>query len=171
MHLTCLVDTARLSIVVTETISSRDGDNLPALRMAASTTGSGLTSRMPPRRAYSQPPAISNADERMQALSASISVIYIRISCHGMFGCRVSYRRIETQSVRVSRHFVNCIHKRCTDCRPIIGNSLHVRLRSFCCNRHYVFASSVGACCPSSTVSASVSRYRQGFMQDFISGV
>ena len=38
MHLTCLVDTARLSIVVTETISSRDGDNLPALRMAASTT-------------------------------------------------------------------------------------------------------------------------------------
>jgi len=147
MHLTCLVDTARLSIVVTETISSRDGDNLPA------------------------PPAVSNADERMQTLSASISVIYIRISCHGMFGCRVSYRRIETQSVRVSRHFVNCIHKRCTDCRPIIGNSLHVRLRSFCCNRHYVFASSVGACCPSSTVSASVSRYRQGFMQDFISGV
>lgn len=124
-----------------------------------------------PRRAYSQPPAISNADERVQTLSASISVIYIRISCHGMFGCRVSYRRIETQSVRVSRHFVNCIHKRCTDCRPIIGNSLHVRLRSFCCNRHYVFASSVGACCPSSTVSASVSRYRQGFMQDFISGV
>ena len=52
MHLTCLVDTARLSIVVTETISSRDGDNLPA------------------------PPAISNADERMQTLSASISVIY-----------------------------------------------------------------------------------------------
>ena len=78
MHLRCLVDTAQLSIVVTETISSRDGDNLPALRMAASTT-------------------------------------------YGMFGCRVSYRRIETQSVRVSRHFVNCIHKRCTDCRPITG--------------------------------------------------